>query len=187
MRRYARTSPITLCAVLVSVLMSSCGAGRGDADQRCEADDVDGCHELGTMKIHGWGGPSDRKGGRHALERACELGRADSCAVAGGLSYGRRDERARRFLARGCELGDPTSCVDLAWMVGHGEGGPADGEAARRHLHRACDAGSAAGCFFLGLEQRPAPGGRDDPAEMRRYFRRACELGDALACRRGSD
>lgn len=187
MRRHTPANHLPLLATLLCGLAPCCGPDRASLDEQCAAGAADRCHELGTAKIHGRGGPTDRKGGRFAIERACELGRADACAMAGELSYGRRDRRARRFFTRGCELDNPTSCVDLAWMVEHGEGGPADANGARSHYRRACDAGNADGCFFLGLEQRPAPGGRGDATEMRRYYRRACELGSDLACQRARD
>jgi len=140
-------------ATLACALAVGCGDDRAPLEQACDGDDADACHELGQMLIHGLGGPADRKGGRLRLERSCELGRADSCRLAGGLSYARRDERARRFFGYGCEDGDAESCMDLAWMVEHGEGGDADPAAGLRYYERACEGGDASGCTFVELRR----------------------------------
>jgi TPR repeat protein len=175
-----------LClTALAGFLLSSCGVDRAALDKACEENDAKACHELGTSRIHGLDGKKDRKQGRLDLERACELGHLESCHVAGGLSYARRDRRARRYFQLGCDKGDLPSCVDLGWMKDHGEGGDTDRAAAEKHYKKACDGGDADGCVLLGLTWRPAPGGRGDPARMRSYYDRACELGYAPACQAG--
>jgi TPR repeat protein len=168
--------------MLVCACAVGCGSDRAGLEERCEGKQADACHALGELLVHGIGGPADRKGGRFKLERACELGRADSCRIAAGLSYGRRDKRARRFLTYGCEGGDAESCADLGWMVEHGEGGDEDRDAGQRFYEQACRGGEAAGCLLSGLAWRPGPGGGGDHQKSRDYFRRACELGCEPAC-----
>jgi uncharacterized protein len=166
-----------LLAAAPLVLATACSAGdREGLARRCEREnDVGACRELAEMLLLGRGGGKDKKGGRLAYEKACKLGDAASCGMAGDLVYARRDGNSRYWLQRACEMEHAESCTDLAWMVEHGEGGPRDEREGERLYRLACEGGDATGCFFVALRE-------SSEQSAAAALERACELGDRVAC-----
>ena len=166
-------------STLLGVLLSACDTDLEQLGATCDDGEVVACTTLGWMQLTGLGAPKDKKAGRLRYEKACALGDAASCGMAGDLHYAKRDKKARRFLTKACGLEHAGSCVDLGWMWAHGEGGATDLDTALDYYRRGCEGGAAGGCVMLGLHHRDTTGDRD---RARRHFARACRLGDEIAC-----
>lgn len=168
-------------AIALAALALAACEDRAPFEKACDKGDAAACVKLGDMLAKGLGGPMDKKAADKVLAGACDAGDAAACAFGGDVAYARDDADSRRMLLAACRLGHLESCVDVAWMLRHGEGGDADAAEADALLLGACEAGEADGCFFLGLER--AARGEGGAAEL---FAKACSLGDPVACGRGT-
>jgi TPR repeat protein len=108
--------------------------------------------------------------------RACSVGEADACSIAGvmfELGRGVRPdrERARSLYTRACDRGNARGCGNLGEMLLQG--------GARREamplLQRSCDAKQGRACVILGRIE-------SEGAKARARFERACGVGEAAGC-----
>lgn len=90
------------------------------AQARCDANDGDGCRELGRPYWCGQGVAMDRGRAVAVVTRACDLGLVDACGAAGLLEVLRGPDgdraHARSLLGRACERGEESSCENLAFL-----------------------------------------------------------------------
>lgn len=123
-----------------------------------------------------------------AFERACDVGRSDSCGLLGVCHYlgrGRSHEptMARSFFDGACTSGEPTACRNLAFLWEAGVGGRRDHRRALELNERACEGLDAVGCRNAGilLEGGVGQGASSSARAVSRYLR-ACDLRDATGC-----
>ena len=141
------------------------------------AGDAEACHALGKMMLEGEGGPRSKKKAEKELTKACDMGLAESCALAGEMLYARKDSASLRFLKRACVKGDSRSCGAAGWMLWWGEGCKHDLPEASRRLEQACAGDDGRGCALLGLLENLREDGSGDE-----HLRRACSLGESAVC-----
>ena len=133
------------------------------------------------------------------LEKACNLGNADSCGLLGDFyfyGYGgvEQDYKQTRLLDKqACEWGSIESCGNLGQLYEKGLGGSRDYATARALYKKACNGGSAgskaesaagsmARCSALGMLYLNGQGGAQDYEQARAFFRKACDGGFMLGC-----
>jgi hypothetical protein len=109
----------------------------------CEAGSVEACLSYGIRKVR----RGEVEAGLPRLRRACSLGSAKGCFMAGGLAP---KATGVEWLAQACNLGDPRGCARAAQLLRTGDGvtaAPARGCALAR---RGCATGSAEACAEAG-------------------------------------
>jgi TPR repeat protein len=125
------------------------------------------------------------------LEKACNIGNADSCGLLGDLYYygwGGVDqdfEQTRLLDKQACDGGSIESCGNLGLLYEKGLGGKTNYTAARSLYKKACNGGSSgsmARCSSLGMLYLNGVGGDRDYAEASAFFRKACDGGFMLGC-----
>jgi TPR repeat protein len=141
------------------------------------------------------------------LEKACNLGNADSCGLLGDFyfyGYGGVDQdykQTRLLDKQACEWGSIESCGNLGQLYEKGLGGSRDYIAARALYKKACNggssgsmagstegstarsvAGSMSRCSALGMLYLNGEGGAQDYEQARTFFRKACDGGFMLGC-----
>jgi TPR repeat protein len=137
------------------------------------------------------------------LEKACNLGNADSCGLLGDYyfyGYGgvEQDYKQTRLLDKqACEWGSIEGCGNLGLLYEKGLGGLRDYATARALYKKACNggstksmtgstegsaAGSMARCSALGMLYLNGQGGAQDYEQARILFRKACDGGFMLGC-----
>lgn len=97
---------------------------------------------------------------------------------------GKYSREIARLFDGACRLGSATSCTDLGYMYGAGEGGLTADKAQAAILYRqGCDGGNAIGCRNLGYYYQYAQGGlaQDYPQAVTLY-RKACDGDDMGGC-----
>ena len=117
--------------------------GRKQSAAQCAKGFQDYCYYLGRMMKLGFGGPADPDGARALFERACLGHVTDACLE---LDPHFIDADLRKTAELGCRDGDQRFCVQLASMLEHGIGGPADPTRASHLLEVACRKGYANAC-----------------------------------------
>lgn len=123
----------------------------------CEAGDADACLAFGVRKV--------RRGERDAamprLRRACELGKAEGCFMAGGIA-----PRATgvEWLARACNLSDARGCAKAAQLLRTGDGVTSDASRACMLAARGCASGHAPSCAEAAYCAAPNSDGSAAPA-----------------------
>ena len=140
--------------------------------QACEEGCPLGCRVALTLA------PDDRG----LAERACALGDADACLLAGGLRPKRLRQERRRAFAAACRLGSAKGCVALASALLEGPRGAREPEQAAQVLGVTCDGGDPLACLVWGIEQ--LPGGRltEDAESGVALLERACAGDLAAGC-----
>jgi len=125
------------------------------------------------------------------LEKACNLGNADSCGLLGDFyfyGYGGVDQdykQTRLLDKQACEWGSIESCGNLGLLYEKGQGGAKDYALARTLYKKACNGGSTgsmARCSALGMLYLNGKGGSQDYGQARALFRKACDGGFMLGC-----
>lgn len=112
----------------------------------------------------------------------CESASRARCDVIAARERASDPQRARALFARGCERYQRASCLPLADMYLHGEGGPWDDEAASRAYTQACYGSDAESCRRAAdLLSR---GAIDHDDRELRLLDRGCTLGDLPSCDR---
>ncbi len=158
---------------------------------RCDAGDARGCSSLAMLYEDGRGVPADGAKALELLDRACELGRALSCSLAGYRAAELSEpERAGLFFARGCALDDASSCGEAAELAPDGQTRTTLLER-RLVLHgEACEANEVEACWQAAqaLLERPTVTPADE-ARARAYKERelglrqaGCDNGAAEDC-----
>ena len=125
----------------------------------CEAGSVEACLSFGKRKVR----RGDVDAGLPRLRRACSLGSAEGCFMAGGLAP---KATGVEWLAKACDLGDPRGCARAAQLLRTGDGviaAPARGcDLARRGCAQASAEACAEASYCSGGEgsgsgARPRP------------------------------
>ena len=161
----------------------SAGAAAALAQCGCDRDTLEACAEFASSQYHL---------GRHAatalfFERACTLGRANSCTDL-GFQYGRGEgveadgAKAVALYATACEGGCAVGCRNLGLRKLGAASGPADTSEALRLMGKGCDLGDAKSCIEMAARHRTGNGVPKDPALADAAQKKACEAGDAPSC-----
>lgn len=105
----------------------------------CERGDVNACLNYGIRKVR----RGEVEAGLPRLRRACELGSAEGCFMAGGLAP---KATGVEWLARACTLGDARGCTRGAQLMRTGDGTVADPARGCALAQRGCALGAASSC-----------------------------------------
>lgn len=105
----------------------------------CERGDVNACLSYGIRKVR----RGDIVAGLPRLRRACELGSAEACFMAGGLAP---KATGVEWLARACKLGDVRGCSRGAQLLRTGDGMTADPARGCELARHGCHLAAAAAC-----------------------------------------
>ena len=81
----------------------------------CDAGSADGCGNLGSMYLNGWGVTEDDSQALMLFSRACDTGSADGCSSIGNVylkGYGVQKDKgkARQFFSKSCNMGYQLGC-----------------------------------------------------------------------------
>jgi TPR repeat protein len=123
-----------------------------------------------------------------AFQRACELGAAEDCAIAGEYwnHLGKLDTqdpaKANALFERGCTGGHPLSCVLLGINLLDGRGTPVDAARGDRVLRAACESGNGRGCRALGIAYRDGTPVAANATRAIELFELGCKANDEKAC-----
>jgi TPR repeat protein len=165
--------------------------------QPCLAGKSAACRTLATMHSAGMGAGPSKPVASMYLERACQLGDADSCgrlppaapsasaplaAVSCALPappHRPLEGRAAQLAAQ-CEAGRGASCIDLAALAEEGAGTPQDPAFATAQLVRSCQLHVPKGCRLAGWALlRGAP---SQTAEAEKMLVAGCMASDMPSC-----
>jgi hypothetical protein len=159
-------------------------------EDRCEADDVPACAELGFVyETNVWGiGKDERKALGHYRE-ACTAGEARGCTHLGELyrdgraGLAKDATQATELFKKGCDGDHVRGCDDLGRAHELGEGGAAkDPKRAAELYQKACDADYMPGCRHLGSLHERGLGMTADAKRAAALYKQACEGDDFPAC-----
>lgn len=93
------------------------------------------------------------------------------------------DTVARDLFERSCKGGIVDGCANLAFLLEHGRGGPADGPRAVKLNTQACDADNTTACFNLGAANEFGKAGLPvNRARALELYTKACSLKLPPAC-----
>ena len=111
------------------------------------------CGELAKHYYNGWGVRQDYGKALHYFKKACDLGNAQSCALAGGAyDFGKGTKKdyklAKSYYEKSCELEYAGGCALLGLMYKNGKGVPKNLSTAKELYGKACDLGYQGGCDF---------------------------------------
>lgn len=105
----------------------------------CEAGSAEACLSYGVRKVR----RGEVEAGLPRLRRACSLGSAEGCFMAGGLAP---KATGVEWLAQACNLGDPRGCARAAQLLRTGDGVTAAPLRGCELARRGCATGSAEAC-----------------------------------------
>jgi TPR repeat protein len=149
----------------------------------CNADDAEGCKNLGLAL-----GRDDGRLALEALSKACLLGYADACLSMGdALAEVHQLVKAARVYKRGCEAGSYLACSKGAYLysAGQGDAVPRDDALALQMFVRSCHGGQAIDCGNAGLKFEFGEAVRPDARMAEALYQHACSLEDAQCYRLG--
>lgn len=155
-------------------------------DKDCAAQNPLSCSTLGQLYIKEMHGiERDTERAIPLLEKACEGGISQGCAVLGGvfmLGEGVEKDAARAldFEKRACQLGDSTACF-LAGTELLQADEPQKTEAISL-LRQACRIGHAEACALLGLIYQDGKLVPTDEVRANAFYRSGCRMGYPGAC-----
>lgn len=152
-------------------------------EARCADEDPVACRDVATALLAQPDAPADYALAAELVQRACERGDADACAVAGlcehrGCAGAPSPERAAARFVRACELHSARGCSLLAAQRARAG---ADDEALHAR-ERACELRSGQACHELGDHFDGSRGGPRDLPAAARFARLACALGHPGGC-----
>ena len=109
------------------------------------------CSDLAKHYYNGLGVRQDYSKALQYHKKACGLGRADSCASAGGdYALGENVKKdlklAKSYFEKACKMESALGCVGLGIMYHAGEGVPQNLSQAKELYGKACDLGEQKGC-----------------------------------------
>ncbi len=155
-------------------------AGLGFLERACNAGEEDAC---AALYGHMLDDPKREQEGAAGLERLAAREVFSHKLVqlyeTGGVHVAKKPEEARRIALRMCET--DSRCLDAAYYLSRGIGGPKDERKALESLNHGCDEEDYASCSELGARYRDGRSVSRDPTRAVDLFRRACN-GDAAAC-----
>ena len=111
------------------------------------------CNNLARHYFNGWGVRQDEITALHYFKKACGLGDANSCAMAGGAYASGENVKKDLKLAKGlfeksCEMQDGLGCLMLGAMYGDGLGVQQNISKAKELFGKSCDLGDQKGCDY---------------------------------------
>lgn len=116
----------------------------------CDANDGEACKRLGSMYLYHVGVPEDDDKATALYAKACNLGNALGCDLAGEEVLGdippKDYVQARTFFIRGCILKSSDACENLGLIYRKGLGVTADMDQAREFYKKSCHLGSSDSC-----------------------------------------
>ena len=115
--------------------------------------------------------------------KACDIGSARGCTVAGMVAYAREPAKSHEWFTRGCDGQDQEACGSLGALYLQGIGVPHDVGRAIELLQPACSDGVLEACNSLGLAYSFGQGIRRDLGKAIALFERACNGGNPEHCR----
>lgn len=155
-------------------------AGIGFLERACTAGEEDACAALYAQMLND---PKREKDGAVGLERLAARDVFSHTLAqlfeTGGVHVAKKPEEARRIALRMCE--SDARCLDAAYYLSKGIGGPKDDRRAFEALTHGCDEEDFASCAELGARYREGRSVSRDPSRAVDLFSRACN-GDAAAC-----
>jgi TPR repeat protein len=171
--------------------------GNVELQERCDADAVTSCVELGDRFREGWDveGPIEAQKRKAiapkleaalaAYERACSRGVADGCAQLGfmyerGLHVAVSVERAVDLYQRACDAGGARGCSRLGAL--HLQGPKRDLARAHAFSESGCKGKDPLGCVNLALMHRNGDGVAKDDKRASELLHTACLLQEGRAC-----
>ncbi|MGX2981890.1 tetratricopeptide repeat protein [Helicobacter sp. 23-1045] len=109
------------------------------------------CFSLAGYHSYGLGVRQDYIKALQYHKKACDLGNALSCALAGGAYYFGEDIKtdyrlAKSYFEKSCEMQSGRGCVGLGAMYGDGVGVAKNLSKAKELYGKACDLGEQIGC-----------------------------------------
>ncbi len=158
--------------------------------QACDADELNGCVQLGRLHLSGRGGVSrDQLESRRLFDRGCDGGIHRGCTLLGELvrdgdgGAKQDDARALGLFQASCDASDMLGCKDLGAMHEYGRGGLAKSPSHAAALYKqACDGGDAAGCNDLGYLTSNGKGVPKDEVKAIALYKQACEGSEMVGC-----
>lgn len=148
-------------------------------ESACEANDVQGCLQLGLEAKSGRLGEKDLVEAASLLGMSCKANLAVGCYELGDLqnepnTVVNNPARARQHFDKACSLNSGIACSRLAALMEVGE----KNVARARELHqKACDLEQAESCLAVGRAQLDS-----DPAAAEVSFGKSCAAGITQAC-----
>ncbi|MBA3540446.1 MAG: sel1 repeat family protein, partial [Deltaproteobacteria bacterium] len=122
-------------------------------------------------------------------DKACTLGHAEACNVAGFVHYTAKKPvpwditAAVKYYAKACDLGSAIACGNLGEVYRWGLGAPVDAKKAFELYKKSCDAGAQYGCAGYGYYiARGEAGAKRDPKEAEAIYRKSCDADTIEAC-----
>ncbi len=149
---------------------------------RCDAGDLDGCHELADELGEARASPLVDE----LLRPACDRGNQGACAHLADVTWGAGDAtqtaEAESLLRAACDAGDVGGCKNLGITLLFVEESKRNPRRGVQLLQGACDAGDGMSCDVLARAYVEGQAGVTDDARAAALIARACELDYAFGC-----
>ena len=109
------------------------------------------CSDLARHYYKGWGVRQDLAKSLQYAKKACGLGNAHSCALAGSAyDFGKGTKKdyklAKSYYEKSCEMQSGLGCFLLGTLYHNGYGVPKNLSTAKELFGKACDLGNQSGC-----------------------------------------
>lgn len=155
--------------------------------ERCSADDLMSCNNLGAFYEDGVGGEKDARKAAELYSLACEGKVALACANLGklyfeGLGVAQDRATAIQLFERACDSGGAAGCFALGKVYDDGVAVVEDNAAAAHLLAKGCEGNVPSSCARLGAMYTGAEGLPRDYGLAFRLYVKACGAGDAFGC-----
>lgn len=167
--------------------------GMSILDERCAANNADGCLQLGRILLAGKVVPRDTKRGFEVVDKACAAKNIRACAFLGSMYVAgegvKKDiKRGSKLLEEACSGGGSNACAALANTLVKkdkkraGElyakacaGDDGEGCAKSGNVTRACELEHAESCMAAGAQET-------DVTKQRAAYQRACDAAIPTGC-----
>ncbi len=149
----------------------------------CEHNDGPSCAKLGAMSESGTYTDGNAHDAVAYYVRACKLGEARGCHMAGlkytlGIGTPTDLSLAATAFGMGCNLESADSCAMLGAVRSLSQPSAANVDS----LQQSCSRGSADGCALLAVAFAKGIGVPVDLDQAASSYQQACKLGDSAAC-----
>ncbi len=149
---------------------------------RCDAGDLDGCHELADELGEARASPLVAE----IVGMACARGNPGACTHQAQDAWGAGDRSgdatAESQLSASCDAGDVSACGYLGATLLSVEESKRNPRRAVELLQAACDAGYALSCYILARAYAGGQAGVTDDVRAARLLARGCDVGSAASC-----
>jgi TPR repeat protein len=162
-------------------------------DERCAANNTDGCLQLGRILLAGKVVPKDPKRGYEVVAKACTAKNIRACAFLGSMYVAgegvKKDvRRGAKLLEEACAGGGSNACAALANTLVKSDkkragelyakackGDDGEGCAKSGNVTRACELEHAESCMAAGAKET-------DLIRQRAAYQRACDAAISVGC-----